>query len=109
MYRDSSIASLLDPSRKLKAVFGCLGWHDQDRSFAVSFNRTYCSARYSQCWSYLPWVVGGGFGEFHGVVEGLQCRVSDFLHRVVVHRRGEAVRDWRSWLREDPLVHPCQW
>ena len=45
MYRDSSIASLLDPSRKLKAVLGCLGWHDQDRSFAVSVNRTYCAVR----------------------------------------------------------------
>ena len=43
VYRDSSIAFLLDPSRKLKNVFGCLGWHDQDRSFAVSVSRTYCA------------------------------------------------------------------
>ena len=52
---------------------------------------------------------GGGLGHFHGVVEGLHCRVSDFLHRVVVHRRDEAFPAWRSWLLEDLLVHPCQW
>ena len=54
-------------------------------------------------------VVGRGLGEFCGVVEGVHCRVSDFTHKVVVHRRVEAVRGWRSWLREDPLVHPYKW
>ena len=33
-------------------------------------------------------------------------RLSHFVHRVVVHRRDEAIRGWRNWLREDPLVHP---
>ena len=28
---------------------------------------------------------------------------------VVVSRRGESVREWRNWLREDPLVHPYKW
>ena len=32
-----------------------------------------------------------------------------FIHRVVVHRRDEAIRGWRSWLREDLLVHPDKW
>ena len=27
----------------------------------------------------------------------------------MVHRRDEAIRGWRNWLREDPLVHPCRW
>ena len=26
-----------------------------------------------------------------------------------MHRREEAIRGWRNWLREDPLVHPCRW
>ena len=30
----------------------------------------------------------------------LPCRLYDFIHRVVVHRRGEAIRGWRNWLRE---------
>ena len=46
-------------------------------------------------------VVGGVLGDFRGVVGGLHCRVSDFIYRVVVHRRDEAVRGWRSWIRED--------
>ena len=35
--------------------------------------------------------------------------LSDFIHRVVVHRSEEAVRGWRNWLREDPLIHPYRW
>ena len=47
-----------------------------------------------------------GFGEWCQVVEGLHRRFPDFIHRVVVHRREEAIRRWRNWLREDPPVHP---
>ena len=31
------------------------------------------------------------------------------VHQVVVHRRDEAIRGWRNWVREDPLVHPYRW
>ena len=51
----------------------------------------------------------GGLGDWCQVVEGLHLRLSDFIHRVVVHRREEAIRGWRNWLREDPLVHPYKW
>ena len=27
----------------------------------------------------------------------------------MVHRRDEAIRGWRNWIREDPLVHPYKW
>ena len=27
----------------------------------------------------------------------------------MVHRRDEAIRGWRHWIREDPLVHPYRW
>ena len=36
-------------------------------------------------------------------------RLSDFIHGVVVHRREEAIRGWRGWLREDPFFHPYKW
>ena len=36
-------------------------------------------------------------------------RLSDFTHGIVVHRRDEAVREWRNWLREDPMVQPHKW
>ena len=39
----------------------------------------------------------------------LHHRLSDFIHRDVVHRRGEAILVWRNWLPEDPLVHPFEW
>ena len=31
------------------------------------------------------------------------------FHAVVVHRRDDAIRCWRNWIREDPLVHPYRW
>ena len=34
--------------------------------------------------------------------------VISFMH-VVVHRRDEAIRGWRNWIREDPTVHPYRW
>ena len=50
-----------------------------------------------------------GLGDFFRIVSGIHRRLSDFIHSVVVHRRDEAIREWRSWLREDPLVHPYKW
>ena len=54
-------------------------------------------------------VQGGGIGEFLRVASDLHHRLSDFIQRLVVYRRDEAIRVWRSWLREDPLVHPYKW
>ena len=44
----------------------------------------------------------------HGVC-CIHRRLCDFIHSVVVHRRDEAIRSWRNWIREDPLVHPYKW
>ena len=44
-------------------------------------------------------VQGGGLGWFHEVVSVLHGRLSDFIHGVVVMRRDEAIRGWRTWLR----------
>ena len=49
-------------------------------------------------WERILRMVGRG-------IDGLRCRVSEFVHRVVVHRGDEDVRGSRSWIREDPLVH----
>ena len=51
-------------------------------------------------------VLVGGIGEFRGVVGGLHCRLSEFIHRVVVCRTDEAVRGRRNCLKEDPSLHP---
>ena len=50
----------------------------------------------------LDAVRGLGLGDFHR-------RLSDFVHGIVVHRRDEAIRGWRNWIREDPMVHPKRW
>ena len=54
----------------------------------------------------LDVVLGLGVGEFHRVVADLHRRLSDFLHGVVVHRRDDAFRGWRNWVRDDLLIHP---
>ena len=51
----------------------------------------------------------GDLGQCCQVLLGLHRRLSDFIHAVVVHRREVAIRGWRSWLREDPSVHPEKW
>ena len=57
----------------------------------------------------LQVVRGVGLGDFYHVVCGVHRRLSDFIHAIVVHRRDEAIRGWRNWVREDPLVHPYKW
>ena len=50
-----------------------------------------------------------GIGAFFDAAAGIHRRLCDFIHQVVVHRRDEAIRGWRNWIREDPLVHPYRW
>ena len=50
-----------------------------------------------------------GIGAFHHAASDVHRRLSDFIHAVVVHRRDEAIRGWRDWIREDPMVHPYRW
>ena len=60
-------------------------------------------------WEDFQLARSGGLGVCQRVVGDLHRRLSDFIHRVVVHRRDEAIRGWRNWLREDPLVRPYRW
>ena len=57
----------------------------------------------------LSVVRGVGVGEFHRIVSGVHRRLCDFIHAIVVHRQDEAIRGWRNWIREDPMVHPSRW
>ena len=54
-------------------------------------------------------VRGLGPSDFHRAVSDVHHQLSDFIHAVVVHRRDEAIREGRNWIREDPLVHPFWW
>ena len=57
-------------------------------------------------WMIFLWI---GVWAFIHAASDVHRRLSDFIHQVEVHRRDEAIRVWRSWIREDPLVHPCRW
>ena len=100
LYRDSSIAPLLDMRRRLKAVLDVL---NSMIRFGISLAR---SVELTTQWDKilavgpcylvtagdLAVVVDLGVGEFHHVVAGLHRRLSDFIHSVVVHRRDDAIR-----------------
>ena len=117
LYRDASIAHLLDMRRRFKAVMVVL---DAMIRSGVSLSRSVeltaqwekilaLGPMYPVTWDDLGVVRGVGVGEFHRIVSDVHRRLCDFIHAIVVHRRDEAIRGWRNWVREDPLVHPYRW
>ena len=117
LYHDVSTAPLLDLRRRLKLVVDLLSAMIRG---GVNLAR---SVELAVQWDAILRVVpippitaedflfarGGDLGQCRQVVQGLHRRLSDFVHGVVVHRRDEATRGWRGWLREDPLVNPYRW
>ena len=112
MYRDSSVAPLLDLRRAIKGCHGCVGLHDSKWGLFGSVCKAHCPVEGNfqdwSCPSFPLWMTFG-FGEFRRVAGALHCRLTGCVHKVVVLRRDEAIRGWRNWSREDPLVHPYQW
>ena len=110
LYRDSSLAPLLDMRRRFKAVMDLL---DAMIRYGVSLSR---SVELTAQWDLIlalgpvyPVTLDDlsagcnlGIGAFFHAASDVHRRLSDFIHQVVVHRRDEAVRGWRNWLREDP-------
>ena len=95
MYHDASTALLLDLRRRLKAVVDVLhaitrDWITLARSLdhTAQWDGTLLLCRIS-IWQGEVVLVSG--------VEGLHRKFSDFIHKVVVHRREEAIRGWRTW------------
>ena len=117
MYRDLSIAPLLDLRRRFKAVMDLL---DAMIRYGVSLSR---SVELTAQWDLIlalgpiyPVTLDDlsigrdlGIGAFFDAAAGVHRRLCDFFHQVVVYRRDEAVRGWRNWIREDPLVHAYHW
>ena len=117
LYRDFSLAPLLDMRRRFKAVMDVLGAIIR---CGVSLSRLLeLIAQWDQILALGPMypftlddISCGrdlGIGAFFDATTGVHRRLCDFIHQVVVHRRDEAIRVWRNWIREDPLVHPCRW
>ena len=117
LYRDSSIAPLLDIRRRIRAVLNVL---DTMISHGVTLSRSVeLTAQWCKILSIGPLypkvlddhhaVEGFGLGDLRRIIGDLHRRLSDFIHGVAVYHRDEAVRGWRNWLRRDPLVHPYRW
>ena len=117
LYRDLSVAPLLDMRRRFKVVMDLLG--AMIRS-GVSLSRSVeLTAQWDQILTSGPVFLvtqddlsvarGLGIGAFFDVASDVHRRLSDFIHQVVIHRRDAAIRGWRNWIREDPLVHPYRW
>ena len=117
LYRDSSIAPLLDMRRRFKAVMDVL---DAMIRNGISLSRSVeLTAQWDRVLAIGPLypvtlgdldaVRGLGIGAFHHAVSDIHRRLCDFIHAVVVHRRVQAIRGWRNWIREDPMVHPHRW
>ena len=113
LYRDSSIAALLDMRRRIKALMEIL---EAMIRYGISLSRSVeLSAQWDRILAIGPLylvtlddlhlVWGVGLCDFCHVVCDVHRRLSDFLHAIVVHRRDEAIGGWRNWVREDPLVH----
>ena len=117
LYRDLSIAPLLDMRRRFKAVMDLL---DAMIRYGVSLSRSVeLTAQWDQILAIGPIYPvtaddlsvgrGLGIGAFFDATAGIHRRFCKFIHQVVVNRRDEAVRGWPNWIREDPLVHPYRW
>ena len=116
MYRDASLAPLLVLRRRFKAVMDVLGaMIHSGISLSRSVELTAQWDRILALGPLYPFTLddlsfdrGMGVGAFYHAAAGIHRRLSDFIHAVVVHR-DEATREWRDWIREDPMVHPYRW
>ena len=117
LFRDFSLAPLLDMRRRFKAVMDLL---DSMIRHGVSLSRSVeLTAQWDRILALGPMYpvtlddlsVGRALdiGAFFYAAAGVHRRLCDFIHQIVVHRRDEAIRGWRNWIREDPLVHPYRW
>ena len=107
LYRDSSIAPLLNLRRRFKAVMDVLGANircgvspARSVELLVQWERILAvGPLYPVTFDDLNIARGLGLGDFHRVASDAHRRLNDFIHQVVFHRRDEAIRGWRNWIR----------
>ena len=117
LYRDHSVAPLLDMRRRFKVVMDLLGaMISSGASLSRSVELTVQWDQILALGPVFPVTLedlsvdrGLGIGALFEVASDVHRRLSDFIHQVVVHRRDAAIQGWRNWIREDPLVHPYRW
>ena len=111
MYRDSSIAPLLEMRRRFKAVMDVLDYIFRNGTslsrsveLTVQWDRILAAGPvYLVTLEDFRAVQDQGLGHFLRTVSDVHHRLSDFIHGVVVHRRDEAFRGWRIGCGRIPL------
>ena len=104
LYCDSSVAPLLDVRRRCKAVMDVLGAMNRH---GVSLSQSVeLTAQWDRVLALGPM--------YPATLDDLSLDraldIGAFFHAASdVHRRDEAIRGWRNWIREDPSVHPYRW
>ena len=117
LYRDSSVAPLVDLRRRLRAVLDVLA---AVRRSGFSVSR---GLELTRQWDAivaagpmgtvaadaLERASGLGLANMEVFVAALHLELDQFLQAVVRSRKDQAVQGWKAWLLEDPLVHPYRW
>ena len=117
MFKDSSMVPLLALKRRLDAVHSLLVGIGRE-GFTLSrglelHTQWQCVLRHGPSvpltWDDFDAGVHLGIDVFAQRIAGSLDKLARFIRGVVVHRRDTAIRGWRTWVLEDPLVHPYKW
>ena len=100
LYRDTSIAPVLDMRQTFKAVMDVLDsmirngvTHARSVELTAQWDKILAAGPlYPDTLDDFQSVPGTGLCDFHRAVGGVHHRLSDFIHGIVVHRRDEAIR-----------------
>ena len=117
LFRSRSIAPLLTLKKKLRYVACLLSAINRDGytlARGLELDEQWSGVMRAGPVGCLDWAAleegprAGLLGFQASVGEALDA-ITDFVKKVVVSRKESAIRDWRNWIMEDPVVHPYRW
>ena len=117
LYRDHSVAPLVDLRRKLRAVLdviAAIGRSGFTVSRGLEHTRQWDSVvaggpQGNITADALARVAGMGLADMEASVVDLHHSLDGFLQSVVRNRRDKAVLGWKAWIWEDLSTHPYRW
>ena len=117
LYRDASAAPLVDLRRRFRALLDviiairCSGFsvsrgleltRQWDAILGVGPKGTVTAGD-------LERASGLDLADLEVLIASMHLGLDEFLQAIVRSRKDKAVQGWKTWLLEDPLVHPYQW
>ena len=117
LYRDNSVAPLVDLRRRLRAVLdviAAIGRSGFTVSRGLELTRQWGSIVAAGPQGHitagdLTRISGLGLADMEASVVDLHQGLDSFLQRVVRSRRDKAILGWKAWILEDPSTHPYRW